>query len=139
MGGARLSAVVLDTCAILWLAAGRSPRAETEAVIEEARARDAALVSPISAWEIAMKHARRPEELGLKEPPEAFFGAFVAQIGVRLARLDVAVLVRSTRLADFPDRDPADRMIVATALEVGARVVTGDRRILDHVEGALGY
>lgn len=139
MGGARLSAVVLDTCAILWLAAGRSPRAETAHAIKAARAQDAVLLSPISAWEIAMKHARRSEELGLKEPPGAFFGAFAAQIGVRLAELSVAVLVRSTGLEGFPNRDPADRMIVATALEAGARVVTGDRRILDHLDDALAY
>ena len=138
MGGAGLSAVVLDTCAILWLAAGRDPRSETAEAVEAARASDAVLVSPISAWEIALKHARRPEELGLREPPEAFFAAFAAQIGVRLVELSVAVLVRSTGL-DFPHRDPADRMIVATALEAGARVVTGDRRILDHRDDALAY
>lgn len=139
MGGAGLSAVVLDTCAVLWLAAGREPQPETAALIEAARGRDAVLVSPISAWEIAMKHARRPEELGLTEPPEVFFGAFAAQVGVRVAELSVAVLVRSTGLANFPNRDPADRMIVATAIDAHAQVVTGDRAILKHVRGAVEY
>ena len=37
----------------------------------------------------------------------------------------MAVLVRSTALADFLDRDPADRMILATALGAGAPPATG--------------
>lgn len=130
---------MLDTCAILWLAAGRRPRPETAQAIEAARARDAALLLPVSALEIAVKHARRPEELRLKEPPEALFGAFAAQIGLRLVELSVAVLVRSTRFDDFPSKDPADRMIVAAALAAGARVVTDDRRSLDHLDDALAY
>jgi len=35
----------------------------------------------------------------------------------------------AVRLEDFPNRDPADRIIAATALDVGARLVTGDVRL----------
>ena len=55
-----MSAVLLDTCAILWLAAGLAPREGVIELIEAARADDAALVSPISAWEIAQKEKKRP-------------------------------------------------------------------------------
>lgn len=131
--------MVLDTCTILWLASGAPIRAASEAAIEAARREDAVLVFPISPWEIAMKHERRPADLGLSEAPEAFFAAFVGQTGVRLADLGVGILVRSTMLPDYPHKDPADRMIIATALEHRARIVTGDRRILDYLTDALEY
>ncbi len=132
MGGARLSAVVLGTCATLRLAGGRSPRSET------GRAHDAVLLFPISARGIATKHGRRPEEVGLREPPEALFAAFAAQIGVRLAGPGAALPMRPTRL-DLPDTDPADRLIVATPPAAGARVAAGDRLVPDHLDDALAH
>lgn len=139
MGRAVLTAVLLDTCTILWLAAGTPIRPETEATIEAARASRLVLVSPISAWEIAMKHARRPDDLGLRDTPEAFFDAFSRQSGVVVAPLTVRILIRSATLADYPHKDPADRMILATAAEHRARIVTGDRRILDYTDTAMAF
>jgi PIN domain nuclease of toxin-antitoxin system len=87
-----VSAVLLDTCAILWLAAGLAPRDGVMALIEAARADDAALVSPISAWEIAQKEKRRPGSLGLAAPPLAVFERLAGQPGVRMAPLTPAIL-----------------------------------------------
>jgi PIN domain nuclease of toxin-antitoxin system len=39
------------------------------------------------------------------------------------------IALKSVRLPGFPSSDPADRIIVATALGVGATLVTADRRI----------
>ena len=43
--------------------------------------------------------------------------------------LDNRIAVRSVELDGFPNRDPADRIIVATALGLGATVVTADSRL----------
>ena len=43
--------------------------------------------------------------------------------------VDNRIAVRAVQLADFPHRDPADRMIVATALGMGASLVTADERL----------
>ncbi len=43
--------------------------------------------------------------------------------------VDNAIAARSVRLEDFPHRDPADRMIAATALGMGATLVTADARL----------
>lgn len=43
--------------------------------------------------------------------------------------VDNRIAIRSVQLEDFPHRDPADRLIVATALGLGATVVTADRRL----------
>lgn len=43
--------------------------------------------------------------------------------------VDNRIAVRSVQLDEFPHRDPADRIIVATALGLGATVVTADTRL----------
>lgn len=48
---------------------------------------------------------------------------------IRLAALEPAIAVRSTRLPGPLHPDPADRIIIATALERAAPVVTPDERI----------
>lgn len=56
----------------------------------------------------------------------------IALPGVRLAPLSVEVSVASTRLPGAFRSDPADRIIVATARHLGARLVTEDKLILDY-------
>lgn len=46
--------------------------------------------------------------------------------------VDNQVALRSVRLPGFPNRDPADRLIVATAIGLGATLVSGDRRMLEY-------
>ena len=43
--------------------------------------------------------------------------------------VDNRVAVRSVHLEGFPYRDPADRIIVATALALNATLVTADERL----------
>jgi PIN domain nuclease of toxin-antitoxin system len=139
VGRAVLTSILLDTCAILWLAAGTRIRADTEHAVEQARSTESLPISPISAWEIAMKHARRPDDLGLRDSPESFFNAFADQAGIVLATLSVRILVRSTALQHYPHKDPADRIIIATAAEHQARIVTGDHRILDYADDSMAF
>ena len=73
--------ILLDTCALLWLAAGLAPRPGVAEAVEAARAEDGVLVSPISAWEIAQKEKRRPGALGLTAPALAVFQRIAASPG----------------------------------------------------------
>ena len=122
--------MLLDTCALLWLAAGLAPRAGVMEAIEAARAEDAVLVSPISAWEIAQKERKRPGSLGLTASALAVFQRIADQPGIRVAALTPAILVGSVALDSFATEDPVDRMIVATALAHGVPVLTADARML---------
>lgn len=122
--------ILLDTCALLWLAAGLAPRPEVTEAVEAARAEDGVLVSPISAWEIAQKEKKPPGALALTAAPLAVFRRFAVQPGVRLAPLSPEILTTSVALEGFGAEDPVDRMIVATALAYGARLVTADARML---------
>lgn len=130
---------MLDTCAILWLAAGVAGDPAVMAAIEQARRDDAVIVSPISAWEIAQKEQRRPGSLGLKAPPIDVFNRIATQPGVRTAPLTPALLVTSVDLDNMGTKDPADRMIVAAAQALKARVVTGDHAILAFLADGLDY
>ncbi len=81
-------------------------------------------VSPITAWEIATLAAKNRIQLSMS--PEAWFDALLALTGVRLAPMPPAVLVASASLPGSPPRDPADRIIAATARMFGYTVITRD-------------
>jgi PIN domain nuclease of toxin-antitoxin system len=81
-------------------------------------------VSPITAWEIATLAARNRIQLSMS--PEAWFDALLALTGVRLAPMPPAVLIASASLPGSPPRDPADRIIAATARTFGYTVITRD-------------
>jgi PIN domain nuclease of toxin-antitoxin system len=122
--------ILLDTCALLWLVAGLAPHPGVTEALDAARAEDGVLVSPISAWEIAQKEKKRPGALGLAAPPLAVFRRIAAQPGVRLAPLTPEILAASVALDGLATEDPVDRMIVATAMATGARLLTADARML---------
>ena len=122
--------ILLDTCALLWLGAGRLPRAGVAEALEAARSEDGVLLSPISAWEIAQKEGKRPGALRLSEPPLALFRRAAALPGMRIAPLTPEVLVTAVSLEGFGTEDRVDRMMVATALAWDARLLTADLRIL---------
>ena len=50
--------------------------------------------------------------------------------GVSLVPLEPEIAVESTRLQFAMHADPADRMLVATARQLGATLVTADRALL---------
>ena len=74
------------------------------------------------AW---LHHAGR---LVLPAPPLAWRASVLAE-GVREVPVDGEVAIAAAELAEFRN-DPADRLIVATARDEGARLLTSDRRIL---------
>jgi PIN domain nuclease of toxin-antitoxin system len=115
--------LLLDTCALLWLDA--EPRRLSGAARDAIDAADLVFVSAISAWEVSLKEARGA--LSLPQPVEEWFPAVLEAHHLRLAGLDIGVLMAANRLP-FHHRDPADRFIIATAKRDGLTVVTGDRR-----------
>jgi PIN domain nuclease of toxin-antitoxin system len=124
--------LLLDTDAMLYFGQGEPMREEAVAAIDAARARQAAFVSPVSAWEIGL--LVRKSRLALSLEPLAWFGTFLSRSGIRLTPLTPEAAVRSSFLPEPFHGDPADRMLVATARELGARLVTRDRKILAYAE-----
>ncbi len=111
---------------MLWLRGGEArlgPKARRE--IDRAWQSGQVVVSAISFWEIAMLRDRGrirfSEDVGLWRREQLEQG--IIEIAV-----DGAIGIRAISLAGF-HADPADRLIVATALD-GHRLVTADERIL---------
>jgi PIN domain nuclease of toxin-antitoxin system len=128
--------LLLDTCATLWIANGDTIAARAQDEIAQALGRnDAVYVSPITAWEIGLLAARG--RISLRLNPLRWFDKLMRAPGLALATLEVDVLVASSFLPDCDLRDPADRIIVATAREYDYRIVTRDRIILAYAERGL--
>jgi PIN domain nuclease of toxin-antitoxin system len=72
--------------------------------------------------------------IGLSARPERWFRKVLAIPGVRLAELTPDILIESSFLPGDPPRDPADRIIIATARDMGATLVTRDRLLLKYGE-----
>ena len=117
--------IVLDTHAWIWWSA-ESSRLSTRArnAIEQA---DALGVCAISCWETSMLVAKG--RLRLDRDSLVFVRQALSLPRVVLLPLSPEVAVAAAGLAaQFPG-DPADRMIAATALGVGAPVVSKDSRL----------
>jgi PIN domain nuclease of toxin-antitoxin system len=66
--------------------------------------------------------------------PQKWFERLMEAPGIRLADMPPSVLVASSFLPGDSPKDPADRIIAATAREYDYRVVTRDRRLLAYAE-----
>ena len=70
--------------------------------------------------------------LRLSSAPEAWLAALLALPGIRLAAKPPAVLIASASLPGAPPRDPADRIVAATARAYGFTVVTRDGELIPY-------
>ena len=121
--------ILLDTCAMLWMGNNQSLRAEAEAALHEAETEPGGIaVSPISAWEIGQLVARG--RIVLPMEPLSWFQTLL-DMGIALAPMPPAVLIASSFQPCSALRDPADRIIAATARALGYRLMTRDRPLLD--------
>jgi PIN domain nuclease of toxin-antitoxin system len=114
--------VVLDTCALLALAAGDL----TPQAVSEIRRAGQASVSSVTAWEIAIKVAAG--KLRLDGPPERWFSDLLAHYDLREVHLDAELACAAAALPKI-HRDPFDRAIIALARATDSVVITSDERI----------
>jgi PIN domain nuclease of toxin-antitoxin system len=121
-----MSPILLDTHAAVWAAEGQLSKSAS-AVVDEAASRSELLISPISAWEIGMLVQKKRLELAMSV--EDYVRALFARPGVVTAAVTPATAVGATNLPGDLHADPADRILVATAASLGARLLTRDRRL----------
>lgn len=125
--------LLLDTCAIIWIALDEPIRPEVRAAMGAAYDEDTHVrVSPISAWELGLLSAKG--RLPTARPPAALFGDVLATAGVRVEALTPDVLIEASFLPGRLHSDPADRILIATARAQDLTLVTRDRAILDYAE-----
>lgn len=128
MGRHGVSGVVLDTHTCLWLLAGDAQLGRSARIaIDNALRQSQVYLSAISIWEFAVLIDRGRLVL---DRPLSEFRRETRALGVVEAPVTGDIAVAATELRSFP-RDPADRLIGATAVSFGATLVTADRDILD--------
>ena len=123
--------IVLDTHALVWWVAGDAQlsRRAREA-IEAEEQNGEILVSAISAWEVAM--LTKAGRLALTMEAQTWLNT-VAQIpAIQFIPVDVSISVQSVDLPGEFHKDPADRIIVATARHHSAALISADSKIRDY-------
>jgi PIN domain nuclease of toxin-antitoxin system len=126
--------LLLDTCALLWLVNRDPMLPEALRSMKRAAAAGGIYLSPVSAWEIGLLVKRG--RLQLEIAVETYVQKAFSLPGVRIAQLTPEIAVKSSHLPGELHDDPADRMLVSTALVMGLKLVTRDKRLLDY--GAKG-
>lgn len=125
MGAAGL--ILLDTQALIWYVAGDDRLGATARKLIRSELGDGALlVSAISFCELAW--LSRMGWPALPVSPLAWHASVLAE-GVREVPVDGQIAIAAAELPAF-HKDPADRLIVATARDEGAPLMTADRQIL---------
>ena len=115
--------IVLDTHTLVWLNGETWNLSGT--ACDTIRKEEALGVSPISLWEVAMLWQYGRIELDL--PPEIWLEKACSQPKIRLLPITPAIAARTASLEMHGD--PADRIIVATALEHRCSLLTVDKKI----------
>jgi PIN domain nuclease of toxin-antitoxin system len=125
--------LLLDTCAAIWISTEQRMTRQSEDALQSARANgDKIYVSPITAWELGLLVSRG--RLNLQMAPERWFSRLMQAPGLHLSPLSPSMLIAASFLPGQAPRDPADRVLAATAREHNYRLVTRDRKLLDYAD-----
>jgi PIN domain nuclease of toxin-antitoxin system len=123
---------VLDTQAWVWFVSNpellsRAAKKAVDASIEKKEV----FVSSISAWEVALLVGKGRLELTMDV--NEWIGKSERLPFLTFLPVDNSIAVKSVDLPGPLHQDPADRIIIATAISIGAPVVTKDQKILDYL------
>jgi len=124
--------LLLDTHYWIWLQSGTTPPLTPKIVrmVEQAAARGNVLLSVISVWELGILEAKG--RVRLQSPCDQWVREALATPGLSLAPLTPEIALESSRLPGLFHGDPADRIIVATARSLGARLLTRDQKMIEY-------
>lgn len=118
-----------DTCAAIWIyEKAKLSKVAIDLLAAAYREGVPSYVSPITAWEVGSLVSRGRLQLLIR--PERWFANLFEAPGVKLADMPADLLIASSYLPGTPPKDPMDRIIAATARDLGATLITRDRALL---------
>ncbi len=121
-----MGALLLDTHVVHWWSA--EPDRLSRSARRLLRAADELLIAGISWYELAWLAER--QRIALDIP----IRSWLEDLGVNLRTVGITPAIAHSAAglpSSFP-RDPTDRIIYATAIELGVKLVTKDRSIAEH-------
>ena len=116
--------MVLDTCAVLWLAFNRENFSEE--TLNKIENSDNIIISTMSFWEIGIKIKKKKVTIPLSL--QDLIRLYVNNENVSIIPPDLNIILQSLEF-NWNHRDPVDRMIVATAKKFDDYIVTSDMAI----------
>jgi PIN domain nuclease of toxin-antitoxin system len=120
--------VLLDTHALVWWTLDPEKLSDKARKVCSGIVQDGAAISSISIWEVGIKIKNRSLDIGMSV--EEYLEKLHELGCIELIPVDERIWIESLRLS-WSHRDPADRVIVATAKSLGLPVVSRDAKIQD--------
>lgn len=121
--------IVLDTHAWIWFISNPELLSErAEKAVNQAAQNKSLLVSSISAWELALLVKKNRLSLALEVTD--WIAKSESLPFIQFVPVTNSIAVKSVNLPDSFHPDPADRIIIATALSHGAQLVSKDKKML---------
>jgi PIN domain nuclease of toxin-antitoxin system len=120
-----MSTYLLDTCTFIWLCAEPERLSDTARTAIDSAGADL-LLSDVSTLEITLKWSA--DKIQLPDPPRNWIEAQVAAWSLDCRAIGRDDIYRSAELPAL-HRDPFDRLLVATAINLNATILTPDDAI----------
>ena len=123
--------IVLDTHAWIWFISNPDLLSKRAQKALDAAVKDRSiLISSISAWELALLVTKKRLKLTLDVTD--WIAKSESLPFIQFLPVTNSIAVKSVNLPLPLHPDPADRIIIATALSVGAPLVTKDKKLLSY-------
>jgi PIN domain nuclease of toxin-antitoxin system len=123
--------ILLDTHAWIWFISNPDNLSKKAKIaVNQAVKDESVLISSISAWELAL--LVKKERILLKLDVTDWITKSESLPFIKFIPVTNSIAVKSINLPQPLHPDPADRIIVATALSAGATLVTKDSRLLGY-------
>lgn len=123
--------ILLDTHVWLWVMEGNPELSKSFCqALEHLEALEHIYISAISIWEIGMLVAKKRIEIEMDCLD--WVEQALSSPGLQLCPISPRIAIQSTRLPGIIHGDPADRILLATAHEENAVLITCDAKLLDY-------
>jgi PIN domain nuclease of toxin-antitoxin system len=123
--------ITLDTHAWIWFISNpKLLSKKAKKAIDDAMKENGVMISSISVWEVALLAAKNRLKLTLDITDWVAKSKILPFI--QFIPVSNAIAIKSINLPQPLHPDPADRIIIASALSAGTPLVTKDKKILDY-------
>lgn len=124
--------ILLDTHVWIWLLNGDENRihAKSLSFIEHAAQSSNVKISAISVWELGMLESKGRVQIPMNCLD--WVNRALNAPGISLAEITPEIAIESSRLPGKFHSDPADRLIVASARNLDATLITHDKSIISY-------